>query len=139
MVGVVIAGHGQMAEALVQAAEGIVGKLPQLAVVNLLPEEGLEGGRVRISEAVKQVDTGEGAVVLVDMFGGTPSNCCLFQLDARPLEVVTGVNLPMILKLATARTDGVSPRQLADALVAHGQRNVLLASELLRARLGLAG
>jgi len=82
---------------------------------------------------VHRVDAGEGALVLTDMFGGTPANLALTFLDEK-VEVVTGVNLPMILKLATARTEAVGVRAAAELVTAYGQKNITLASELLRSR-----
>jgi len=138
MVGVVVAAHGKMAEALVAAAEQIVGKLEKLRVVNLLAHEGLECGRGKIADAVGEVDDGEGVVVLADIFGGTPSNCCLSLLNAGQLEVVTGVNLPMLLRLATSRGEGQNPRQVAEHLVQYGRQNITNASDMLRSRCQVA-
>jgi PTS system mannose-specific IIA component len=81
---------------------------------------------------VKRVDTGDGVLVLTDMFGGTPANLALTFLDDK-LEVVTGVNLPMLLKLATARAD-LALRAAAELVTGYGQKNITLASELLRGR-----
>lgn len=138
MVGVVVAAHGKMAEALVAAAEQIVGKLERLKVVNLLAHEGMEKGRGKIADAIREVDDGSGVVVLADIFGGTPSNCCLPLIDAGKLEVVTGVNLPMLLRLASGRQEGHDPRALAESLVEYGRRNITNAGELLRARCQIA-
>ncbi|WP_373046558.1 PTS sugar transporter subunit IIA [Vulgatibacter sp.] len=138
MVGVVVAAHGKMAEALVAAAEGIVGRLENLQVVNLLAHEGMECGQGKIVDAIKAVDTGSGVVVLADIFGGTPSNCCLQLLGAGQLEVVTGVNLPMLLRLATSRLEGQNPKQVAENLVQYGRQNITNASELLRSRCQVA-
>ncbi|AKU92228.1 PTS sugar transporter subunit IIA [Vulgatibacter incomptus] len=132
MVGIVVAGHGRMAEALVTAAEGIVGTLADLAIVNLLPHEGLDTGRRKILDAVERVDQGEGVVVLVDVFGGTPSTCGLSLMEAGRLEVVAGVNLPMLLKVATSRSAGKSARDVAAELVEFGRANVVFASDRLR-------
>lgn len=134
MVGIVVVGHGRMAEALVTAAEGIVGPIERLATVNLLPAEGLEIGRGKILEAIGKVDDGAGVIVLADLFGGTPSNCCVGLLDEGSLEVVAGFNLPMLLKLATSRGGGRDLRGLAVELVDHGRANVVHASDLLRGR-----
>ena len=82
---------------------------------------------------MKQVDTGEGVLVLTDMFGGTPANLALTFLDDK-LEVVTGVNLPMILKLATARAESLGLHAAAELVTGYGQKNITLASELLRTR-----
>jgi len=138
MVGIVVAAHGKMAEALVAAAEQIVGKLEQLKVVNLLPHEGMECGRGKIVDAITEVDDGSGVVVLADIFGGTPSNCCLSLLNAGKLEVVTGVNLPMLLRLASSRREGHNAKQVAENLVEYGRQNITNASELLRSRCQVA-
>lgn len=134
MVGFVIVGHGSVAEALIATAQGIVGPLEQVRAVNLLPHEGIDLGRARIVEAIHAVNDGEGVVLLADMFGGTPSNCCLSVLEQGQLEVVTGYNLPMLLKIPTARAQRLSVRDTAQALVQNGQKNILFASDLLRAR-----
>lgn len=139
MVGVVVAAHGNMAEALVAAAEQIVGRIERLQVVNLLPHEGLESGKDKLEQAIGKVDDGAGVVVLADIFGGTPSNCCLSLMGIGKLEVVTGVNLPMLLRLASSRQEGQDSRQVAENLVAYGRENITHASELLRARCRAAG
>lgn len=138
MVGVVVAAHGNFAEALVAAAEGIVGKLDRIKVVNLLSHEGLECGRGKVIDAIHEVDDGSGVVLLADIFGGTPSNCCLSLQNEGALEVVTGVNLPMLLRLATSRTDGQNAKQVAENLVQYGRQNITNASEVLRSRCQIA-
>ena len=134
MVGFVVVGHGSFAEALIATAEGIVGPLERVAAVNLLPQEGLDLGRSKIVAAIHAVNDGEGVVLLADMFGGTPSNCCLTVLEEGKLEVVTGFNLPMLLKIPSARAQQLSLRETAQTLVQNGQKNILFASDLLRAR-----
>ncbi len=131
--GIVVATHGRLAEEILRTAEGIVGKLEQCEAVSVGAESSMEDARARLGEAVKRVDTGEGVLVLTDMFGGTPANLALTFLDEK-LEVVTGVNLPMILKLATARGDRPTLQAAAELAAAHGQKNITLASELLRTR-----
>ncbi len=133
MFGLVVATHGRLAEEILRTAEGIVGKLEQCEAVSVGAESSMEDARARLGEAVKRVDSGEGVLVLTDMFGGTPANLALTFLDEK-LEVVTGVNLPMILKLATARGDGPTLQAAAEIATAHGQKNITLASELLRTR-----
>lgn len=134
MVGFVIVGHGSFAEALIATAQGIVGPLERVVAVNLQPHEGIDLGRSKIVEAIHAVNDGDGVVLLADMFGGTPSNCCLTILEEGKLEVVTGFNLPMLLKIPTARAQQLSVRETAQALVQNGQKNILFASDLLRAR-----
>jgi PTS system mannose-specific IIA component len=133
MVGLVVATHGKLAEELLRTAEGIVGRLEQCEPVSVGAESSMEDARARLGEAVHRVDSGEGVLVLTDMFGGTPANLALTFLDEK-LEVITGVNLPMILKLTTARADGLQLRAAAELVTSHGQKNITLASDLLRSR-----
>ncbi len=133
MVGLVVATHGRLAEELLATAEGIVGHLEQCEAVSVHAGSSMEDARARLAEAVKRADTGDGVLVLTDMFGGTPANLALTFLDEK-LEVVTGVNLPMVLKLATARAESVSLQAAAELVTGYGQKNIILASELLRTR-----
>ncbi len=133
MLGLVVATHGGLAQELLHTAEGIVGPLAQCEAVSVGAGLSMEDARARLGDAVKRVDTGEGVLVLTDMFGGTPANLALTFLDDK-LEVVTGVNLPMILKLATARGENVALRAAAELVTVYGQKNITLASELLRSR-----
>lgn len=133
MVGLVVATHGKLAEELLRTAEGIVGPLAQSEAVSVGASSSMEDARARLADAVHRVDTGEGVLVLTDMFGGTPANLALTFLDEK-VEVITGVNLPMILKLATARADSLALRAAAELVTSHGQKNITLASELLRSR-----
>jgi PTS system mannose-specific IIA component len=133
MVGLVVATHGKLAEELLHTAEGIVGPLEQCEPVSVGAGSSMEDARARLGEAVHRVDSGEGVLVLTDMFGGTPANLALTFLDEK-LEVITGVNLPMILKLTTARADGLQLRAAAELVASHGQKNITLASDLLRSR-----
>jgi PTS system mannose-specific IIA component len=133
MVGLVVATHGRLAEELLRTAEGIVGPLEQCAWVSVAADVSMDEARARLGEAVRRVDTGDGVLVLTDMFGGTPANLALTFLDEK-VEVVTGVNLPMIVKLATARGGALALRAAAELITAYGQKNITLASDLLRAR-----
>jgi PTS system mannose-specific IIA component len=133
MVGLVVATHGRLAEELLHTAEGIVGSLEHCEAVSIGSGQSMDECRARLAEAVKRVDQGEGVLILTDMFGGTPANLALTFLDEK-LEVVTGVNLPMILKLATARADNVTLQGAAELVTGYGQKNITLASELLRSR-----
>ncbi len=133
MLGIVVATHGRLADEILHTAEGIVGKLEQCEAVSVGAELSMEDARARLGDAVKRVDSGDGVLVLTDMFGGTPANLALTFLDEK-LEVVTGVNLPMILKLATTRSDAPSLHAEAELVTGYGQKNITLASELLRTR-----
>jgi mannose PTS system EIIA component len=133
MIGVVLATHGRLAEELLRAAEQICGPIENCRAITLSATTALEDARQALAGAIEEVDQGQGALVLTDMFGGTPSNLALTFLDDH-VEVVTGVNLPMLLKLTTCRGDPSKLEDVARTLTAHGQKNITLASELLRSR-----
>jgi PTS system mannose-specific IIA component len=133
MVGVVLATHGRLAEEILRAAEGICGPFENCRAITLSATSAIEDAREVLAGAIEEVEQGQGVLVLTDMFGGTPSNLALTFLDDH-VEVVTGVNLPMLLKLTTARAEGTTLEALARTIATHGQKNITLASELLRAR-----
>jgi len=134
-VGVVVVTHGQLATELLNAAEMIVGDLPAFAAVSIGWHDDVDVAREAIELAIGKVDRGQGVLLLTDMFGGTPSNLAMTFLEADRLEVVTGVNLPMLIKLAKVheRTDLLT---LARSLCEHGRAAIRVASELLRADAG---
>ena len=134
MIGVVIASHGKLAEELLHTAEGVVGSLAQVRPVNVLASD--PEVRHKVAEAIRGVDGGEGVLLLTDLLGGSPTQLCLSFLDERQVEVVTGVNLPMVLKLASLRASGKPVVQLARELAEAGQKAIGHASELLRGRMG---
>ncbi len=134
MVGVVIVTHCHLAEELIAAAELVVGEqLKQFQPVSIDPKEGSEEIREKIIAAIRKVDGGNGVLILTDMYGGTPSNISLSFLEDRKIEVITGVNLPMLLKLATYSNE-VDLEKLAVFITDYGQRNINLASEVLKKR-----
>lgn len=132
MIGVVVATHGRLAQEMLATAEQIIGPLTQ--VIGCTVEPGASGDmlRERIREAVRQVDTGEGTLVLADLFGGSPCQQSVALCNTANLEVVTGVNLPMVIKASSLRAEGHSLAALAQALVQYGQRNITHASALVR-------
>jgi PTS system mannose-specific IIA component len=132
MVGLVVATHGQLAAELLRTAEGIVGPVPCAAAISIDAATSVEEARARLATAIHKVGAdAEGVLVLTDMFGGTPANLALTFLDEQ-IEVVTGVNLPMLMKLASSRGNGLAAA--AELATAQGQKNITLASALLRAR-----
>ncbi len=132
MVGLVVATHGELAAELLRTAEGIVGPVERATVVSVDSRTSVEEARARLATAIHKVGVdGEGVLVLTDMFGGTPANLALTFLEEQ-IEVVTGVNLPMLLKLATTRGAGLAAA--AELATTQGQKNITLASALLRAR-----
>ena len=133
MVGVVVATHGKLAEELIRTAERVCGEIPGCRAVSIESAPGMEDARTQLADAIREVDTGDGVLVLTDMFGGTPANLALTFLEDR-VDVVTGVNLPMLVKLSTCRAEGTGLRDTAQLLAGYGQKNITLASELLRTR-----
>ena len=130
-IGVVVVTHGQLAIELVNAAETIVGDLPQFAAVSIGWHDDVEDAREEIRKAIERVQGAEGVLVLTDMFGGTPANLGVTFLERDKIEVITGVNLPMLIKLAR-------PQKAADLLTIaremreHGRNAIWVASDLLR-------
>ena len=130
-VGVVLVTHGQLAAELLNAAEMIVGDLPRFAAVSIGWHDDVSLAHEAIATAIAKVDAGGGVLILTDMFGGTPSNLGLACLEAGRVEVVTGVNLPMLIKLARA-PEGADVLALARDLCEHGRAAIRVASDLLR-------
>ena len=130
MIGIVIVTHGELGTELLRTAQEIVGKFPCVEAVSVQASEQIEKARKRIEAALHRVNDGSGVLILTDLFGGTPSNLVLSYLEAGRLEVVTGVNLPMLMKLPSLREER-DLRALADNLAKFGQRNILVASEFL--------
>ena len=130
-VGVVVVTHGQLATELLNAAEMIVGTLPRFAAVSIGWHDDVSVARVAIEKAIAKVSAGGRVLLLTDMFGGTPSNLGLSFLEAGRVEVVTGVNLPMLIKLAKA-PEQADVLALARELGEHGRAAIRVASDLLR-------
>lgn len=130
MIGLVLVTHGRLAVEFRAALEHVVGPQTQIETVSIGPEDDVECRRHDIIEAVKNVDDGMGVILLTDMFGGTPSNLAISVMEAGKVEVIAGVNLPMLIKLASVRGD----RQLADAVVEArdaGRKYINVASQVL--------
>jgi PTS system mannose-specific IIA component len=131
MIGVVVVTHGQLATELLNAAETIVGDLPRFAAVSIGWHDDTEDALGEIQQALARVEEGAGVLILTDMFGGTASNLAMSFLSPGKVEVITGVNLPMLIKLANL------PEQ-SDLLVAardmreHGRNAIWVASDLLK-------
>ena len=129
-VGVVIVTHYRLGEEFLQVLRLIVPQAPEFLAVGIDPGQSVEEMRRMIAEALARADRGHGVLVLTDMFGGTPSNVSLSFLGERRVEVVTGVNLPMLIKLATLREEKPLD-ELASFVKQYGQRNISVASEIL--------
>jgi mannose PTS system EIIA component len=134
MIGVVVVTHGQLATELVNAAETIVGDLPQFAAVSIGWHDDVDDAREEIRQAITRVQGPGGVLILTDMFGGTPANLGLTFLEADRVEVITGVNLPMLIKLAGAQKSATSNLlAVARDMREHGRNAIWIASDLLRA------
>ncbi len=130
LVGGVVVTHGNLAAELVSAAETIVGDIRHITAVSIGWHDEVDTAREEIGRSIKRVDAGAGVLVMTDMFGGTPTNLACTFLGEAPIEVVTGVNLPMIIKLAEQQGD--EPLLLVAKRVRdQGQKNIYLASEVL--------
>ena len=105
MIGLVIVTHGGLAVEFRAALEHIVGPQTQLETISIGPEDDMEARRVEILEAVRRTETGEGVIILTDMFGGTPSNLAISVMDEAKVEILAGINLPILVKLAGLRGD----------------------------------
>ena len=130
MIGMILVTHGRLAEHFVEAMEHVVGKQEGVATICIGPNDDMEQRRQDIADAIGQVDTGDGAIILTDLFGGTPSNLAISLLDTGHVEVIAGINLPMLIRLAGARkamgvVDAVHAAQTA------GRNYITVASEFL--------
>ena len=131
MIGVVVVTHGQLANELVNAAEMIVGDLPQFAAVSIGWHDEVNDARADIADAITRVQGDGGVLILTDMFGGTPSNLGLTFLEANRVEVITGVNLPMLIKLASLQ-GSQDLQSAAREMREHGRNAIWVASDLLK-------
>jgi len=129
-VGVLIVTHYRLGEEFLQALRLILPEAPGFEAVSVEPTMAVEDMRSKIAAGLKTADAGEGVLILTDMFGGTPSNMSLSFHDEHQVEVVTGMNLPMLIKLATMH-DEKPLDELAAFIKAYGQRNISVASELI--------
>ncbi|MBB5697778.1 PTS system mannose-specific IIA component [Sphingomonas yantingensis] len=130
LIGLVLVTHGRLAEEFVVAMEHVVGKQPAIATICIGPEDDMEERRADIARAIGEVDDGRGVIVLTDLFGGTPSNLAISLLETGRVEVIAGINLPMLIRLGGARktmkvTDAVAAAREA------GRKYISVASEVL--------
>jgi PTS system mannose-specific IIA component len=130
MIGIVLVTHGNLAREFLAAMEHVVGKQEQARAISIGPDDDMEKRRADILAAAEEVDTGDGAILLTDMFGGTPSNLAISIMDRAKVEVLAGVNLPMLIKLASVR--GTQPLAVAVAQARDaGIKYISVASTLL--------
>jgi PTS system mannose-specific IIA component len=130
MIGALITTHGNLGNELIKAAELIKGPLNDIMHVSVDQTKNVEDIKKEISNAIKKLDKGKGVLVLTDLFGGTPSNISLSFIKEGKVEVLTGVNLPMVLKLSEVKED-MTLRVFACLIKHYGEKNIMLASEIL--------
>ena len=130
MIGLVLVTHGGLAVELIRAMEHVVGPQENTAAVCIGPDDDMEHRRADIQKAVSSVETGEGVIILTDMFGGTPSNLAISIMEEKSIEVIAGVNLPILVKLASIRSTLDLQSAIAKAQEA-GRKYINVASQLL--------
>jgi mannose PTS system EIIA component len=130
MIGALITTHGNLGNELIKAAELIKGPLEDILHVSVDQTKNVEDIKKEISNAIKKLDKGKGVLILTDLFGGTPSNISLSFIKEGKVEVLTGVNLSMVLKLSEVKED-MTLRDFACLIKHYGEKNIMLASEIL--------
>jgi len=130
MIGTLITTHGNLGDELIKSAELIKGPLEDVVHICIDQTKNVEDLKKEISNAIKKLDKGKGVLILTDLFGGTPSNISLSFIKEDKVEVLTGVNLPMILKLSEAK-ENMTLREFACLIKNYGEKNIMLASEIL--------
>lgn len=131
MIGMILVTHGKLAEEFVHAMQHVVGRQDAVATVCIGPNDDMERRRQEIAEAIRAVDSGEGAIILTDLFGGTPSNLAISLMSSGKVEVIAGINLPMLIRLAKARAC-MNLQDAARAARDAGRNYITIASEYLR-------
>jgi len=130
VIGMVLVTHGRLAEEMIAVLEHVVGAQTNIGAVCIGPDDDIERRRTEIVESAAKVDNGDGVIVLTDMFGGTPSNLAISIMDKANIEVIAGVNLPMLIKLTTARqTESIA--EAARSAQEAGRKYINIASQLL--------
>ncbi len=132
MIGIVIVAHGNLAQEFITVLTQIVGPQDAIAAVGMLPADNMEERRIEISKQIEATDQGNGVIVLTDMFGGTPSNLAISLLEKRNIEVIAGLNLPMLIKLAGLRNTADMKTAVRETQEA-GRRYIHVASQILGA------
>lgn len=133
MIGIVVVSHGRLAKELILAAEHVVGKQEHIRAICIDPEDDMEIKREEIIQAARAVDSGNGIVILTDMFGGTPSNLAISVIGKVTVEVIAGVNLPLLVKLASIRSSIPVHEAVLMAQEA-GRKYINIASNMLSSR-----
>jgi PTS system mannose-specific IIA component len=131
MVGVLVITHGKLAHELVNAAEMIIGEIQKVEAFSLGWNDDVEMAKQKIQEVLKKLNSDNGVIILTDIFGGTPTNLGLSFLKPNKIEIVTGVNLPMLLKLISQQKEQLPLKDIATKVKERGQQSIYIASEIL--------
>ena len=129
MLGIILVAHNDLAESIKQVAEHVVGPLPDVKCISVFPEDDIDLKRKEIQNAICQVDKKAGVVLLTDMFGGTPSNLAISLMEEGKVEVISGMNLPMLVKLLRVRKKTLP--EAVKAAADSGRHYIMIASDLL--------
>ena len=132
MLGIVLVAHNDFAESIKRVAEHVVGTLPDVVCVSVFPEDDIDLKRNEIQKAIQKVKQKEGVVLLTDMFGGTPSNLAISLMEEGKIEVVSGMNLPMLIKLLRMRKKSLA--EAVQSAAESGRHYIMVASDLLEKR-----
>ena len=130
MIGLVLVTRGNLALEIISAMQHVVGKQEQIAAVCIGPEDDMEVRRAEILKKVKEVDSGSGTILLTDMFGGTPSNLAISIMDQAKVEIIAGINLPMLIKIASLRKEK-NLKETVEGAQEAGKKYINIASQLL--------
>ncbi len=133
MIGILVVSHGRLAEALISSVQFLVGNLKRIRGISIWPRDKKEEIQDRIQKGIHEVDEGDGVVILTDLLGGTPTNLSLSIPGNKNVEVVTGVNLPMLLTLASYRS-GKSLGEIGKLVKKSGRRSIILARRVMKKR-----
>lgn len=130
MIGMILVTHGRLADEFVHAMQHVVGRQDGVATICIGPNDDMEVRRREIADAIRAVDSGQGVIILTDLFGGTPSNLAISLMQAGKVEVIAGINLPMLIRLESARRS-MGVREAVKAAREAGQKYISVASDLL--------
>lgn len=132
MLGIILVAHNDLAESIKRVAEHVVGPLSDVGCISVLPEDDIELKRIEIQKAIRKVKKKDGVVLLTDMFGGTPSNLAISLMEEGKVEVVSGMNLPMLIKLLRMRKKSL--QEAVRSAAESGRHYIMIASDLLEKR-----
>ncbi len=132
MIGVVVAAHGNLAQELVQTTNFIVGPQENLIALSIDPSKSVEEMKNEVKRAIREVDSGDGILILTDMFGGTPANMTLSFLEEGRIEVITGANLPMLIRLSQCRDGSLDLYETAASIVEYARKSISQATQILK-------